>query len=96
MRATVSTTDYTFIVDFTVYPIEIHWPTIIKDICNSGVTPYRQAQTIDCEWSTFQRWQHGSQPLFKNGHALLILHSRTCGIALTQKRLEEFASTNIL
>jgi len=96
MRATVSSSDYQFIVDFTIYPIQIHWPTIISDICHSGMTPYRQAQSIDCEWSTFQRWQSGSQPLFKNGHALLILHSKICGITLTQKRLEEFVSTHTI
>ena len=96
MRVTASTTDYQFIVDFDIYPVHIHWSTIISDIADAGVIPYHQAQSINVSWSTFQRWKNGSTPAFDTGHALLILHSKTCGIELTQKRLEEFASTNIL
>lgn len=99
MRATVSTTDYTFIVDFEICPIkpiEIYWPTIIRDLADHGLCYRQQANSIGCEWTTLQRWKNGSQPRFNNGHALLILHSKICGIALTQKRLEEFAHTNTM
>lgn len=92
MKATASSTDYVFIIDVIVYPLKIHWPTIIDDMRERGISPYRQAKTISCEWSTFQRWKNGSQPLFANGHALLILHSKICGIALTQQRLFEFGN----
>lgn len=86
---TIGTTDYAFILQIDVYPLDINWPQIIADIAERGVVPGRQAISLGKERSTLQRWKSGHEPKFGNGHSLLILHSKVCGIELTTQRMKE-------
>jgi hypothetical protein len=89
MQSTMSSSDYAFILNIDVFPISPDWKVLMDDIKGRGLSYSRQALSIGLQWSTVQVWHHGGGPTFANGHALLILHSKICGIELTKKRLDE-------
>ncbi len=90
MQSIVSSSDYVMYVSVDVQTVDINWRDIIEDNYNIGGLPYtHQALAIGKEWSTLQRWLHGSQPSFAAGMALLALHSRQCGHEMTLQRLRE-------
>lgn len=86
---TASSSDYTQTIELDIEPVPVNWALIIQDMKESGLSGSRQALSIGSQWSTLQRWWQGSEPSFKYGQALLILHAKTCGITLTQERLRE-------
>jgi hypothetical protein len=89
MQTTLQTSDYQQVLSVDVYPLEVDWPLLIDDITRHGVTPSRQADMLGKGWSTFQRWLHGTEPRFRHGHALLILHQKICGPELTLQRFSQ-------
>jgi hypothetical protein len=89
MRSTAGSSDYTHILTFRITPLNVNWVTLIHDMKERGISFLKQSESIGEEWPTFQRWLRGGGTRFHNGHALLILHSKVCGIELTQKRIME-------
>lgn len=79
-------------VDINVFQLRVNWHQIATDLKQSGVSFQQQARTIGKPWSSYQRWLEGGEPGFGEGQALLILHSKFCGIGLTQQRLSEAKS----
>ena len=94
MQTTASSSDYLFILSIDVFPINPDWSVIIADMKEMGLSYSRQARAIGKEQSGVQcYYQEGVPPRFPEAHALLILHSKICGIELTRKRLEEAKET---
>jgi hypothetical protein len=88
---TAGSSDYleTVPLEFDIDPINLNWALIIQDMKENGLSGSKQALSIGSQWSTLQRWWQGSEPSFRYGHALLILHSKVCGTHLTRQRLLE-------
>jgi len=73
-----------------VKPPRINWQQIIADLRANGCSLHRVATHIGVEYSTAQRWRRPRADLgYGYGRALLRLHSRYCGAALTLQRLTE-------
>lgn len=91
LSATAASSDYQYLLAIDITPLHIDWKILIQDIRNKSMPYYRQAEALGVQWSTFQNWfYNGSQPIFQNGHALLILHTKVCGTRLTEQRFIEF------
>jgi len=90
MRSTIGSSDYQHILTIDICPLRVNWSQVILDMKSAGKPYIRQALDIGLEASTLRRWLEGTaEPGFSNGHALLILHSKVCGIEMTQMRLLE-------
>lgn len=96
LRATVQSTDYTYILDIEIVPLQPDWTLLIEDIHQREWPYLRIANAVGAEWSTFQKWKTGSPPGFSYGHALIILHTKVCGTRLTEQRFIEFSRTQKL
>jgi hypothetical protein len=73
-------------------PPRINWSRIISDLLNAKCPKYRIAAHIGVGVSTVQTWQRlpiNSDIRYGFGRALLRLHSRYCGAALTLQRISE-------
>lgn len=91
VNATISSSDYQQILQIDVFPLEVSWTTLIDDMTRKGYTPTRQAAMLGKGWSTFQRWLNGTEPRFRHGHALLVLHQKICGPELTKLRFTQMS-----
>lgn len=92
---TASSSDYVHtlpVSEFDIDPANVNWALLINDMKDAGLSGSKQALSIGSQWSTLQRWWQGSEPSFKYGHSLLILHAKTCGLTLTHQRLRESCS----
>lgn len=72
-----------------VYAPEMDWPQIGDDIKARGMSYSQQALRLEKTQSTLEKWLQGAQPRFGDGAAWLSLHTKVCGPALTEQRLEE-------
>lgn len=75
--------------DILVLRQRVRWTDVMADLNAAGVSGYRVANLLACEWSTVQRWMQGSEPRHSYGAALLELHTRYCGACATQQRLKD-------
>lgn len=88
---TAGSSDYLWLLDnLAIKQPEINWALLIQDMRDQGMSLSKQAFAIGSQFSTLQRWWNGSEPQFKHGHTLIILHSKVCGITLTHERLRQF------
>lgn len=69
-----------------IFPPKVDWCLILADLREHNCSGYRVAITLGVEWSTVQRWSHGSEPGYGYGRALLRLHAMHCGAGMTLKR----------
>lgn len=74
-----------------IYPPKIDWKQILADLRDHGCSGYRAARLTGMSWSAIQnlRDHEGSDPHYGHGRALLRLHARFCGAALTTRRQSE-------
>jgi len=77
------------LLSIDVTPLSPDWSQITRDMKEKGLPYYRQALAIGVEWSSYQRYMDGAHPGFGNGHAILILHAKVCGVEQTYTRLNE-------
>lgn len=78
-----------------IYPPRVEWAQIGADLKQAGVPYSGQAEAIGKKWSTMERWLQGSEPRWSNAIAWLALHSRVCGTALTELRIQEAAQRGV-
>ena len=67
----------------------IDWVQIMVDLHNAGCTSYRVHISLGVAYTTARHWANGTEPRYGVARALLRLHSRWCGSALTFKRMSE-------
>ena len=74
-----------------IYPPKIDWKLILEDLRDNGCSGYRAGKLIGMSWCAIQnlRDKEGAEPGYGNGRALLRLHARFCGAALTIRRQSE-------
>lgn len=74
-----------------VYAPKIDWRQILADLRDHGCTGYRVSTIMGVAWCTVQNWRDNpkAEPGYGHGRALLRLHSRFCGAALTIRRQAE-------
>lgn len=75
-----------------IYPPKIDWKQVLIDLRDHGCSGYRVAKTLEIQWSTVHYWIHCRKPPelgYGLGRALLRLHARYCGAAMTTRRLTE-------
>ena len=73
-----------------VYPRYIDWKRVILDIKHSGLNYSGICRILGIPWSTFQNYQqNGVEPRHAIGSSILLIHSKQCGIDLTQQRVTE-------
>lgn len=75
-----------------IYPPKIDWKLILEDLRDHGCSGYRVAKVLDVQWSSVHYWIHCRKPPeldYGIGRALLLLHARYCGAALTLRRQAE-------
>jgi len=72
-----------------IYPREIDFVQVIEDIKQAAGSYSVVCRTLGIEWSTLQRWRKGSQPRFREGSGLLLMHAQQCGTEQTQQRVLE-------
>ena len=71
-------------------PPRINWPQIISDLLLAGCSKYRIAASLGVLVSNVQHWQKTPNDIrYGYGRALLRLHARICGAALTTRRITE-------
>lgn len=71
-------------------PPMIYWRQILDDLRDYGCSGYKVAQEIGVGWSTVQGWRKCKEDIGHGfGRALLRLHARYCGAALTIQRQYE-------
>lgn len=76
------------------YPKKLPWDEIFHDINRAGISPYQTSILIGESWSSTQRWARGTEPKHSIGIAILEVHSRYCGIELTEQRISEARKGN--
>ncbi len=77
-------------IDDYVHARRINWPTIFRDMRAQGVKYSHQAELCGIAWGTYNEYRlRGAEPKHSVGQAILLLHRRTCGIQLSEKRLLE-------
>ena len=81
--------------DFFLYPRIIDWTSIVSDMYTKGVSYWDMCLALDIPWSTFSNYRKGSEPKHSTGSAILLMHSKVCGIDLTKQRIAE-ASVNTI
>jgi hypothetical protein len=74
-------------LDDPIYPPKVDWAQIMVDLYNHGCTKNRAAKIVGASVCAATNWTKGGQPGHAYGEALLILHGRFCGEALTKLRL---------
>jgi len=90
-----NSSDYEWIVSsMMIEPVQVNWALLIQDMRERQISINQQAEILDTTYSKLQRYWKGSEPGFSTGHALLILHSKICGLPLTQERLRRFVTTS--
>jgi hypothetical protein len=68
----------------------INWRQLLADLKVHGCSGYRVTVELGVGWSTVQSWRRmKDDPGYGYGRALILLHSRHCGAALTFQRLTE-------
>lgn len=67
----------------------VDWRAVLEDLRGCECSGYRLAALLGIEWSTVQRWLQGSEPRHSYGVAILEVHTRFCGAAMSQQRLCE-------
>lgn len=72
-----------------IYERFIDWPQLIEDIRGNGLSYSDIARIIGAEWSTLQNWRNGSEPLYRSGAKILLLHARQCGLEVMKDRVRE-------
>lgn len=72
-----------------IYPTPLDWPTICRDITNTGLLKADMAELLGIHWSTVDNYFAGSEPKESRGRALLMLHWSRCGPDLTIQRIAE-------
>jgi hypothetical protein len=75
-----------------VDPPRIGWALIVRDLLAAGCSKYRIAAALGVSISTVQVWARisaSSDIRYGYGRALIRLHSRYCGAALTFQRITE-------
>lgn len=72
-----------------VYPLVMPWGAIVDDLYRRGYTDYRIGQILGVDAATVGAWHKGSEPRHSFGEALIELHTKVCGEALTKERLKE-------
>jgi hypothetical protein len=72
-----------------VYAPEIDWAQVMIDLYDRGCNAHRVSIILGVSPCTSRNWMKGGEPGYGNGRALLRLHSRMCGSALTIARCEE-------
>lgn len=70
-------------------PPKVDWTQIMVDLHNHGCTAYRVHITLGVADTTVRNWVKGGEPGYGYGRALLRLHARICGAALTTLRVTE-------
>ena len=68
---------------------KIDWARIVADLLEHHCSGYRVRITLGVADCTVRNWMKGGEPGYGYGRALLRLHSRICGAALTTRRVEE-------
>jgi len=69
---------------------KINWDTIFKDLEKVGQVAYKIKNQLGVAWSTLDYWKTpGYEPKESIARALLEIHTRHCGIELTQRRIKE-------
>jgi len=77
-------------IDDYIYARRIDWPVVIADMRDAGLTYLDMTDLLGIPWATFAQYRrHGSEPRHSVGQAILLLHRRTCGIQLSERRLLE-------
>ena len=70
-----------------VIPVKLNWPAVLDDLKNAGISGYKVSVLLDVSPGTIYYWRSGQRdPQYAIGSALLTLHSRYCGEALTKER----------
>ncbi len=73
-----------------ISPPVINWQQIISDLHRHGCSQYRIAQHLGVGHSTARAWLHPKSDIgYGFGRALIRLHARYCGAAMTFQRLTE-------
>lgn len=81
------------IAEAQVKPPQIAWRCLLNDLRANGCSGYRVAQEIGVGWSTVQGWRECKEDIgYGYGRALLRLHAKYCGAALTVQRQYESES----
>jgi len=94
LNTTANSSDYEWIISSIARePANMNWALLIQDMRERKVSINQQAEILDTTYSKIQRYWQGSEPGFSTGHAILILHSKICGINITQQRLRRFSSS---
>jgi len=93
-NTTANSSDYEWIISsIAIEPANMNWALLIEDMRSREIPIGKQAEMLNTSYSTLQRYWQGSEPGFSTGHAILILHSKICGINITQQRLRRFSSS---
>ena len=72
-----------------IIPPKVDWSRIMADLLEHHCSGYRVRITLGVADCTVRNWIKGGEPHYGYGRALLRLHSRYCGAALTIRRVEE-------
>ncbi|SDQ29458.1 hypothetical protein [Paraburkholderia tuberum] len=75
--------------DILVLVARVHWLDVLADLRATGVSGYRLTNIMLTSRSTVQSWEKGSEPSHSYGIAILEVHTRFCGEALTAQRVRE-------
>jgi hypothetical protein len=78
----IKSTDY-------LYPGVVDWRQVFRDLADHGCAGMKAAHLLGESQSTLWRWAHGVEPRFSKASAVLLLHTRYCGLELTRQRLAE-------
>ena len=72
-----------------IFPPRVDWAQIMVDLHDHGCSSYRVHILLGVARCTAENWAKGGEPHYGYGRALLRLHSRFCGAAMTTRRAME-------
>jgi hypothetical protein len=90
LRNVVKEAAHKAVIQEHILPPQINWRQVLDDLRAHGCSGYRVAQEIGVGWSTVQAWKGIKEDIgYGYGRALIRLHSKYCGSAMTVRRLTE-------